>query len=71
MKELYTGDFKDVKSFYGMQFGSLFYEMVAICVGKSDKISEKSLSRPYPQICTGINGENLQFVIYQFSASIF
>ncbi len=49
----------------------IIYQMVAISVQRSEKISEKSLCRPYPQICTGVNGENLQFRKYQFSASVF
>ncbi len=75
MQELDTGDFKDVslkKHFTECNSDHYrIYKMVAISVGKGGKISEKSLGRPYPQICTGVNGENLQLVRYQFSASIF
>ena len=63
--------YKDVKTFYGMQFGQLFMKWSRVPARKSNKILEKSLVRPYPQICTGVNGENLQLVRYQFSASIF
>ncbi len=38
--------------------------MVTDLVRKKGEILKKSLGRPYPLICTGVNGENLQFVKY-------
>ncbi len=68
MQKLVTKDVKDATLFTECKSG---YFLSNGHVRKSEKILEKSLGRPYPLICTGVNGENLQFRKYQFSASVF
>ncbi len=65
MNESDKGDAKDAITFYRTQIGPLFVKWPS-----SDQILKKSLGRPHPHICTGVNGENLQFMKYQFCACV-
>ncbi len=48
---------------------TIITEMVTVLARKIDHILKKSLGRPYPLICTRVNGENLQFVKYHLAAT--